>query len=1213
MPDLVSPGVSVTVTNESFYANSPTGTVPLIVIATAQDKLQTGTSSVAQYTTAAAAGQLQLITSQRDVLQGYGSPNFYSVGGTPQYDNELNELGLFSLYEFLGIANNAYVIRADIDLAQLEPSSTEPTGLPKNGTYWLDTSASTWGTFTSTGDQNPAFAWSAVAPMVITDPMLLENVVQGYAATKITDVSTNSFTGVLNINSVPLTFSSATLLGVVNTINSNESLKLLGISAEIFSHNETLGGGSNKVVAVYNLRLKSSDIDTIINFAQGTPGTDGGLLTALGLSLDPVNVASPLRSVGMAGDLIVDTVSVTDTKYKNRIWEKVTVTTVDPVAGNAVADWWFAVGTKDTTPVKYGTTSGNVFAGWSWQASEPVVVVGGGSKTPVMNVNAISATITIGGTSVTVYPKADLVAFVSNINAEFKTAGFNANADVYTNGTNSQLRITNYDGTTIKLVGDATTDGNGNVVIPGIWSTVNIDTGQRFFSSVTGTNAAPTFNTNDIFSVDIGGGPINVIIPTHHDLGNVVSAINTAFGNVTIASSAPVDAGTGLKFSRNGTYITIKDVAGAPLANAGFDLGNKYGRTTFFKDYYNASVTGAGTYTVPSLPSQLAANSIWINTTSQNRGSSIKVKQYVNGTWVTQNTVPNTGTIPWFSSTDNADASFGARKNSGSMFMMYNPDDAAPQEATAELYLWNGSSWLPGGVDASTDFLYTPDIVAPQGRPADGTLWFNTNLLADVMVGDGIQWKGYYTVYPGTDPNGIIISGSAPTKQSTGTPLADYDLWLDSSASTYPVISRYVAGNGGSWVQVDNTDHVTSAGIIFADARQDDGTGKTTASALAISDHVDDDAPNAELHPAGMLLFNTRYSTNNVKQWNANYITTGPVANRGRWVTVSGNTPSDFTPYMGSAAQRIMVVKSLKAALQANQDVRAETIYFNLIATPGYPECIEEMVTLNADKKQIAFVVGDTPSHLVPTGTSIVNWANNAANAYDNGDAGLVTHDDYTGIWYPWALSTNLDGSYVLAPPSMMALRTIAFNDQVSYPWFAPAGFNRGLVTGVNSVGYLNSIGEYKTVALNQGQRDVLYTHSINPIAYIPNRGLVIYGQKTLSPTTTALDRVNVARLINYIKYQLDNVAKVFLFEPNDKQTRDSVLSTFNAFFGNLLGLRALYDYAVVCDTSNNTPARIDANQLWIDVAIKPEKAIEFIYIPIRLLNTGAPLPGATR
>jgi phage tail sheath protein FI len=243
--------------------------------------------------------------------------------------------------------------------------------------------------------------------------------------------------------------------------------------------------------------------------------------------------------------------------------------------------------------------------------------------------------------------------------------------------------------------------------------------------------------------------------------------------------------------------------------------------------------------------------------------------------------------------------------------------------------------------------------------------------------------------------------------------------------------------------------------------------------------------------------------------------------------------------------------------------------------------------------------------------TSLQNWATNAYNVAENGPDGLISTTPYAALYYPWALSTNLDGSAVFVPPSEMALRTIAYNDQVAYPWFAPAGFNRGLVTGVASVGYLKTDGTYQPVSLNQGQRDVLYVNKINPISFIPGRGLVIFGQKTLNPIATALDRINVARLINYLSYNLNTLAQPFLFEPNDQQTRQSVTNTFNSFMGNLVGLRALYDYAVVCDSSNNTPARIDANELWIDIAIKPEKAIEFIYIPIRILNTGDPLPNS--
>jgi phage tail sheath protein FI len=184
-------------------------------------------------------------------------------------------------------------------------------------------------------------------------------------------------------------------------------------------------------------------------------------------------------------------------------------------------------------------------------------------------------------------------------------------------------------------------------------------------------------------------------------------------------------------------------------------------------------------------------------------------------------------------------------------------------------------------------------------------------------------------------------------------------------------------------------------------------------------------------------------------------------------------------------------------------------------------------------------------------------------------------------------------------------LRQIAYNDQVAYQWFAPAGYQRGIVQNATSVGYINAEDEYVPVTLNQGQRDVLYTNKVNPIAFMPNRGLTVFGQKTLYPLTSALDRINVSRLVAFLRKQFDDMAQPFLFEPNDSYTRDQVIEVFNGFMGDLITKRALYDFLVVCDDSNNTPTRIDRNELWIDVAIQPVKAIEFIYIPVRIKNTG--------
>jgi phage tail sheath protein FI len=186
-----------------------------------------------------------------------------------------------------------------------------------------------------------------------------------------------------------------------------------------------------------------------------------------------------------------------------------------------------------------------------------------------------------------------------------------------------------------------------------------------------------------------------------------------------------------------------------------------------------------------------------------------------------------------------------------------------------------------------------------------------------------------------------------------------------------------------------------------------------------------------------------------------------------------------------------------------------------------------------------------------------------------------------------------------------MMLRTIALSDQVSYPWFAPAGTRRGGITNATATGYIDGEGEFVSIALNEGQRDTLYSVNVNPITFINGAGLVAYGQKTRARGASSLDRINVARLVIYLRGQLNKLAKPYIFEPNDKITRDQIKQAAESLMLELVGARALYDYLVVCDESNNTPARIDRNELYLDIAIEPVKAVEFIYISLCLKNTG--------
>jgi phage tail sheath protein FI len=133
----------------------------------------------------------------------------------------------------------------------------------------------------------------------------------------------------------------------------------------------------------------------------------------------------------------------------------------------------------------------------------------------------------------------------------------------------------------------------------------------------------------------------------------------------------------------------------------------------------------------------------------------------------------------------------------------------------------------------------------------------------------------------------------------------------------------------------------------------------------------------------------------------------------------------------------------------------------------------------------------------------------------------------------------------------------------------------------------------------------VLYENDINPITFIPGVGITNFGNKTTTSITSALDRINVARLVAFLRGRLEEIGKLYLFEPNDDITRAEMTNTCNSLMIDLVAKRGIYDYLVVCDLSNNTPARIDRNELWVDIAIEPVKAVEFIYIPLRIKNTG--------
>jgi hypothetical protein len=499
------------------------------------------------------------------------------------------------------------------------------------------------------------------------------------------------------------------------------------------------------------------------------------------------------------------------------------------------------------------------------------------------------------------------------------------------------------------------------------------------------------------------------------------------------------------------------------------------------------------------------------------------------------------------------------------------------------------------------------------------------------MVNTSNGWRGYRNInydsngFPisgsnTTDPAGPIVSPTAPIVQSDGTPLVYGDIWIDTTnLEDYPVISRWQQVDGEDvWVLIDNTDQVNSTGIVFADARWATNGNVNPAddpipsiASLLTSNYLDLDAPSPSTYPVGMLLFNTRRSGYNVKQYRVNYFNSTSFpgeslpTERDAWVSTSG-LQFNGSPYMGRKAQRAMVVESLRSTIDTNPNIRDEDNYFSLMATPNYPELQPNMVVLNADRGDTAYILGDTPLGLPDSATAIQAWATNAAGATSTGENGCVTRNTFLGLFYPSGIAFDLSGNEVAVPASHMMLRTFLRNDTIAYPWLAAAGTRRGIIDNAANIGYVNrTTGEFQPTKTRIGIRDVLYINFINPLVFFTGNGLLNYGNKTSFDSQSALDRTNVARLIAYIRRQLTIAARPFVFEPNDAFTRGQISNVVTSLMLDLQAKRGIYDYLVVCDESNNTPARIDRNELWVDVAIEPVKAVEFIYIPVRILNTG--------
>ena len=1096
---LLSPGVEVTVIDESQYIPSAVNTVPYFLIATAQNKADAAGIGVAAGTTAANANKTYLITSQRDLAATFGVPFFYNTTtGTPINGYELNEYGLLAAYSSLGVTNRAYVQRVDIDLSELSASLSRPTGNPNNGTYWLDTSTTTWGVFQ--WNQSTA-TWDSPTVIAITDSAELVN----YAGGNYTPLSTVGSIGDYAVSTVALTMP-------MYYKNADNDWVFVGSDDWKLSWPTIQGSVSNPALTVGSNMYINGNLVTV---------PAGGTVTAFSSA---INTALPQNTYGFFTAVVdgkltfyADSGATNDGSSASG---GILSIQAGPTGGTALLTALGISGIEYLAP--------EYFPGYSYQAprwrttdTSPHPTGSVWQNLSAVN-NGLSLKIKSYNTALDTWVSQTTNAYSDDVAAIYAIDPAGGGKNIPVGTTYAQYNAS-----------AVTWDPSSSFEI--------LERAQLGATIVTGDTVNPTFTNGDAFEL-VASEP-----------GEDVAT----FATVTLAGTTPA------------AFVSAVSAANVP--------------------YVSASVNSAGAIVF-----------------THSQGGVIGVTDLGSDTAI-------------------EDAGF----TDSTLYVRPSP------EIAGQLLL---SNWV-----TSPEFTYTVSATEPDQNPADGRLWYYSSVSdVDIMIQENGAWLGYQNVTNDTrgfdlsltNASGPIIAATAPTTQNNvaESPLQLGDLWVDTSdLENYPLLYRWEQVNGtNQWVQVDTTDQTTSNGILFADARW--GTSGAvnpvsdafpTIESLLTSNYLDLDSPDPALYPQGMLLFNTRRSGYNVKAFTTNYFTTANYPDAGAynpaqptntanlpnysytWVTASGNK-ANGSMYSGRQAQRALIVAAMKSGIDTSLAAREEQNQFNLIAAPAYPELLPNLVALSNERANTLFCVGDTPMRLAGNGTDLTTYAtDNNGLGLPTGD-GLTVGSAYAAVFYPSCQTTDLSGNIVVAPPSHMMMRTILRSDAVSYPWLAPAGTRRGVVDNASAIGYIDSAtGEFQQIAVSQGLRDVLYQNNINPITFIPGIGITNFGNKTRQGATTALDRINVARLICFLRGRLEEIGKLYLFEPNDQITRNEITNTVNSLMIDLIAKRAIYDYLVVCDLSNNTPARIDRNELWVDVAIEPVKAVEFIYIPLRIKNTG--------
>jgi hypothetical protein len=456
----------------------------------------------------------------------------------------------------------------------------------------------------------------------------------------------------------------------------------------------------------------------------------------------------------------------------------------------------------------------------------------------------------------------------------------------------------------------------------------------------------------------------------------------------------------------------------------------------------------------------------------------------------------------------------------------------------------------------------------------------NAYKLADLPSEDPDEFDNDFTA-TGTDPFWLIAASRGAWGNKIRLAVADFDTYAAMITGGYIGWDTYNA-----ITSVDTKPESTKEFLIVVEAQEQNENTWSIVESWNVSTN------QAKINDEGISM----YAPNVINQESSYIRISMNQIQKDNTITIS---TSGYQTFGGGDNDLGTSVDD--AIIQTAFDLyqNPEEIDVNIFIDSAKSNTIKQYITTICETRFDAMAVLDCPYSAVVNNSGseesdLREWRR-GTGAYVSDNLNINT--SYAAVYSNWLETYDkYNATYRWIPASGHAAGIFARTDNVTDPWFAPAGFNRGGLSNIRKLAWNPTLGN----------RDIIYQNGLNPIVSFAGQGKVIWGQKTILDKSSAFNRINVRRLFMILEKSISTAVKYFLFEPNDDLTRLLLVNMIDPFLRDVKARRGVYDYLVICDGTNNTPERIDRNELWCDIYVKPTRAAEFIVLNFIATKTGA-------